>query len=94
MHNSLKVTRSLVVGGEKLLYEYIVTNPGMGANMHRCSLCGKTGSSRSNLVMHIENIHFLGLYPLLPILPGDPHLENLSESPCDQLTQERQNLCW
>ena len=81
-------------GDDKLLNEYIVTTPEMGANMHRCSLCGKTGSSRSNLGMHIENIHFLGLYPLLPILPGDPHLENPSESPCDQLTQERQNLCW
>jgi len=49
-------------GGDKLLYQYIVTNPEMGPNTHSCSICGKTGSSRSNLRMHIENIHFAGSF--------------------------------
>ena len=53
---------STVAGGDKLLYQYIVTNPEMGPNTHSCSICGKTGSSRSNLRMHIENIHFAGSF--------------------------------
>ena len=53
---------SSVTGGDKLLYQYIVTNPEMGPNAHSCSICGKTGSSRSNLRMHIENIHFAGSF--------------------------------
>jgi len=49
-------------GGDKLLYQYIVANPEMGPNMHSCSICGKAGTSRSNLRMHIENIHFAGSF--------------------------------
>ena len=51
-----------VAGGDKLLYQYIVANPEMGSNMHSCSICGKVGTSRSNLRMHIENIHFAGSF--------------------------------
>ena len=53
---------STFAGGDKMLYQYIVTNPEMGPNTHSCSICGKTGSSRSNLRMHIENIHFAGSF--------------------------------
>ena len=51
-----------VAGGDKLLYQYIVANPEMGPNMHSYSICGKAGTSRSNLRMHIENIHFAGSF--------------------------------
>ena len=60
--NSLKVTRSLVAGGEKLLYEYIVRHPEAGPRAHKCTVCGKIGNDRGNLRKHVESLHFPGSF--------------------------------
>jgi hypothetical protein len=49
-------------GGDKLLYEYIVRDPVSGPRSHKCTLCGKTSTDRSNLRKHVESIHFPGIY--------------------------------
>ena len=41
------------------MYDYIVKD---GPQSHRCTLCSKVGSDRSNLRKHIENIHFSGMF--------------------------------
>ena len=46
-------------GADKQLYQYIIPNSNGGS---RCSICGKTGTSRSNLRMHVENMHFAGSF--------------------------------
>jgi len=43
----------------KQLYDYIVKD---GPQSHRCTLCGKVSSDRSNLRKHVENIHFSGMF--------------------------------
>ena len=48
--------------GDKQLYGYIVKAPEAGPKQHKCTLCGKTGTDRSNLRKHIENIHFNGAF--------------------------------
>ena len=52
----------LLAGGDKQLYEYIVKDPESGPNSNKCTLCGKTGSDRSNLRKHVENVHFNGVF--------------------------------
>ena len=46
-------------GGDKQLYQYIITNP---IGDYSCSICGKTSSTRGNVKMHIENMHFAGSF--------------------------------
>ena len=58
----MEVTRSLVAGGEKLLYEYIVRHPEAGPKAHKCTICGKIGNDRGNLRKHVESLHFPGSF--------------------------------
>jgi len=48
--------------GEKQFYSYIVKDPVSGPQSHKCSICGKIGSDRSNLRKHVESIHFPGVF--------------------------------
>ena len=46
-------------GSDNQLYDYIVKD---GPVLHRCSLCGKSSSDRSNLRKHVDYIHFPGAF--------------------------------
>jgi len=48
-------------GGNVVLSTYLVKDDSLGPKGLRCTLCGKTGTDRSNLKKHIENIHFPGI---------------------------------
>ena len=54
-----KCDQSLLVAGDKQLYEYIVKD---GPQIHRCTVCGKISKDRGNLRKHVENIHFPGSF--------------------------------
>ena len=53
---------TMLLAGDKQLYEYIVKAPEVGPKCHKCTLCGKTGTDRSNLRKHVENKHFNGAF--------------------------------
>ena len=48
--------------GDRQLYEYIAKDPASGPGVSKCTLCGKTGTDRSNLRKHVENCHFNGVF--------------------------------
>jgi hypothetical protein len=50
---------------DRELYRFIEKLPEEGGGpprAHRCTICGKIGTDRSNLRKHVENIHFPGTY--------------------------------
>ena len=48
-------------GGASVVFStYLVKEAGLGPKGLKCTLCGKTGTDRSNLKKHVENIHFPG----------------------------------
>ena len=48
-------------GGERQFYSYIAKDPENGPRSHKCTICGKVGSDRSNLRKHVESMHFPGV---------------------------------
>jgi len=49
-------------GGDKRLYDYIVSHLEDGQKAFKCTLCGKVSAHKTNLRKHVENIHFPGLF--------------------------------
>ena len=52
----------LVAGGDKQLYDYIVSHLEAGQKAFKCTICGKVSAHKTNLRKHVENIHFPGLF--------------------------------
>ena len=48
--------------GEKQFYEYIVKDLSSGPRSHKCTICGKLGTDRSNMRKHVESMHFPGVF--------------------------------
>ena len=51
-----------LAGGDKRLYDYIVSHLEDGQKAFKCTLCGKVSAHKTNLRKHVENIHFPGLF--------------------------------
>jgi len=48
-------------GGASVVFStYLIKEPSLGPKGLKCTLCCKTGTDRSNLKKHVENIHFPG----------------------------------
>jgi len=48
-------------GGASVVFStYLIKDPSLGPKGLKCTLCSKTGTDRSNLKKHVENIHFPG----------------------------------
>ena len=54
--------QQLVAGGDKQLYDYIVSHPEAGPKAFKCIICGKISDHKTNLRKHVENIHFPGTF--------------------------------
>ena len=62
LHNKGRFVDTKLLAGDKQLCEYIVKAPEFGPKCHKCTLCGKTSSDRSNLRRHVEKKHFKGAF--------------------------------
>jgi hypothetical protein len=59
-----KTTLSPVVGNRKDLMNHIalVRRPDDYNTQYVCNLCGKTNSQKSNMLNHVESVHFPSLF--------------------------------
>jgi len=66
-HYQEEMGQALVEGGaagndRSILLRYIVKEVTGDGTHFKCSLCGKTGAQKNNVVNHVENIHFPGTF--------------------------------
>ena len=58
----IEIYNSSYPGGDKQLYDYIVSHPEAGPKAFKCIICGKISDHKTNLRKHVENIHFPGTF--------------------------------
>jgi len=66
-HYQEKMGQALVEGGaagedRSILQTYITRTEGQGPAMHQCNICGKAMALKHNMMNHVENIHFPGIF--------------------------------